>query len=216
MAQGGIISDVATTIPMSLATQRTRGLNRIVPTTTETARHFIATFHYLGNKGFLCSRAYALIDQMGRLNGCAVFHPPSSEETVIGAFGSSDQGGHWELGRLALRPSENGGNSGSFLVSGSIRLLSRTTPTKSVIAYSDSDRHVGAVYQAANFTYCGMTDAKKDFFVGGMVQERGRVAGVGGEWRQRPRKHRYIILLDKRLNLLWQTEPYPKKPYSND
>ena len=33
---------------------------------------------------------------------------------------------------------------------------------------------------------------------------------LNGEWRQRSRKHRYMIVYDKTLRCKWKEEPYPK------
>jgi D-3-phosphoglycerate dehydrogenase len=39
---------------------------------------------------------------------------------------------------------------------------------------------------------------------------RGKTLGVEGEWRDRARKHRYMMVFDKMLKTKWQEEPYPK------
>jgi hypothetical protein len=36
------------------------------------------------------------------------------------------------------------------------------------------------------------------------------VKGLEGEWRDRSRKHRYMIVYDKKLTVKWQEEQYPK------
>ena len=56
----------------------------------------------------------------------------------------------------------------------------------------------GIIYRSCNFKYYGLTDSKKDFyFADGTKHSRGSVKGVDGEWRDRTRKHRYLMVFDK-------------------
>jgi hypothetical protein len=83
---------------------------------------------------------------------------------------------------------------------------------KAVISYADSSRHVGAIYQACNFTYHGLTPQKNDFyFADGRKLSRGKSKGFEGKWIPRPRKHRYVYLLDKKIKIKWPQEAYPKE-----
>lgn len=175
------------------------------------AKQFISRYHYLGDKPFRSIISFGL-KRGDELIGVAVYHNISAPETAVGAFGLQrhEQEGLWELGRLALRPDCNGGNYGSFLIRRSITLLKKLQPVRVVIAYADATLHVGAVYQAAGFLYCGLTAQKHDFYVNGKIQERGKTRGVAGEWRERPRKHRYIVIFDKNLSLKWPVLPYFK------
>lgn len=175
------------------------------------ALSLISICHYLGAKRFRCSVAFGLIDN-NALVGVAVYHGLSAPETAVGAFGlqRNQQNGLWEIGRLVLRSDYNGKNYGSYFIRKSIMLLKKKYPIRAIIAYADSTCHRGAIYQAAGFTYCGLTAPKKDYFLGGKIQERGKTKGINGEWRTRSRKHRYIIVLDKSLNLKWPILPYPK------
>ena len=176
------------------------------------ARALIEKYHYLGKKGFRFEEGYGLFLQ-GELIGAAVYHGPSAPETVVGAFGLSrnQQEGIWELGRLVLESSKNGKNFGSMLIGRSIRLLRQKRKVRALITYAEGTRHYGAVYQATNFLYCGLSAPKKDFFLeDGTKQERGKTKGVAGHWRDRPRKHRYLLVYDKNLNLKWELKPYLK------
>lgn len=176
------------------------------------ARFLIEKYHYLGEKGFRFEEGYGLFFE-NELIGAAVYHGPSAPETVVGAFGlpRNDQEGIWELGRLVLESSKNGKNYGSMLIGRSIRLLRQSRNVRALITYAEGTRHYGAVYQATNFKYCGMSAPKKDFFlVDGTKQERGKTKGIAGEWRSRPRKHRYVLVYDKSLTLKWNIQPYPK------
>jgi len=177
------------------------------------AKDLISKYHYLGNKGFRSGVIYGLFEN-NILIGCAVYHGVSAPETVVGAFGlkRDEQEGIWELGRLVLLPEYNGGNYGSHLVGKSLKQLRHNYKAKCVISYADSSLHNGGIYRACNFLYCGMTSQKKDFYVDGIKQERGKTKGVvGGEWRARPLKHRYITIFNNNLRkrLKWKVETYP-------
>jgi hypothetical protein len=37
---------------------------------------------------------------------------------------------------------------------------------------------------------------------------RGKTKGIEGEWRPRSRKHRFVMLYDKRLNLKWEEQTW--------
>ena len=45
---------------------------------------------------------------------------------------------------------------------------------------------------------------QKDFyFTDGTKHSRGKIGDAEGEWRDRSRKHRYVMVFDKKLDLLW-------------
>ncbi|NCD07694.1 MAG: GNAT family N-acetyltransferase [Spirochaetia bacterium] len=174
----------------------------------ELAKQLISKYHYLGSKGFRSSVIYGLYIN-NNLIGCAVYHGVSAPETVVGAFGlkRNEQEGIWELGRLVLLPEYNGKNYGSHLVGKSLKQLRNNYKARAVISYADSSLHNGGIYKACNFIYCGMTTKKKDFYVNGVKQERGKTKGIiGGKWLDRPKKHRFIIIYDKglRRKLKWE------------
>ena len=94
-------------------------------------------------------------------------------------------------------------------------MLRKETNVRAILSYADSDYHVGYIYQATNFKYYGLTAPKKDFWI---LQEdgtykkhqRGKIRELQGEWRPRSRKHRYLLIFDKRLKCKWKEQPYPK------
>jgi hypothetical protein len=95
-------------------------------------------------------------------------------------------------------------DSSNWFVSKAIKRLRKDTEVKAIISYADSDYHHGTIYRACNFKYCGLSDAKKDFyFADGTKHSRGSTKGHEGEWRDRSRKHRYVMVFDKSLDLLW-------------
>jgi hypothetical protein len=96
-------------------------------------------------------------------------------------------------------------------VSRAIRQLRKDTEVKAILSYADNDYHVGTIYRACNFKYYGLTDRKKDFyFADGTKHSRGKVKGVEGEWKERSRKHRYLMIFDKELEkrLTWKEESW--------
>ena len=176
------------------------------------AKVLVNKYHYLGKKAFRHSFCFGIFENQDFI-GAIVFHGVSAPETVVGAFGleRNQQEGIFEIGRLVLRPDCNGKNFGSMLVGRSIKQLRKLTNVRAIITYADSTFHNGAVYQACNFTYCGMSAVKKDFWVNGKIQERGKTKGQEGEWKPRPQKHRYIMIFDKALSLKWSVLAYPKR-----
>jgi hypothetical protein len=87
-----------------------------------------------------------------------------------------------------------------------------------ILSYADTDLHVGYIYQATNFKYYGLTSKKKDFWI---LKEDGsyekfkkgkgkKIRGTKGEYRDRSRKHRYLMIYDKTLKCKWEEQPYPK------
>ena len=175
-------------------------------------------FHYLSKQGFSFRSGfnYGLFIE-DKLIGVAVFHTLSVPETAKGCFGlqRNKQQGLYELGRLALDPEEYEPNLTSWFLSRAIKMLRKEIEVKAILSYADSRYHNGYIYQATNFKYYGLTDPKKDFWI---LQEdgtykkhqRGKIKGLQGEWRERNRKHRYLLIFDKELVCKWKEQPYPK------
>jgi len=177
----------------------------IQPIDKSDAKLFIYQYHYLGNKGFRSEYIYGLFDDI-ELKGVCVFHGISAPETVVGAFGlqRDEQHGLYELGRLAMHPSLNGGNYTSWFVSRAIKRLCKDTEVRAIISYADSSvGHIGSIYRACNALYCGVTKPKNDFYVNGKIKERGKTKNINGEWKPRPIKHRYVWIYDTTLKLQW-------------
>jgi hypothetical protein len=171
----------------------------------------VSQYHYLGKTKFLHSRRFGLYEN-GILVGAAVFGNLSAPETAMSAF-NLPRGNYknlLELHRFVMIPSHNNSqNSGSFLLGRALRVLKKDG-YQAVISYADSNHHVGYLYQAANFTYHGLTSTKCDYYINGKKQSRGPTKGLGGVWKRRPQKHRYIYLLDKNLTIAWPKQKYPK------
>jgi hypothetical protein len=183
-----------------------------------TAKHFLDRFHYLHRQGFGFRSGYnfGLFNEEKILIGVAVFHCPSVPEIMQGAFGleRNDQNGFFELGRLAMNNFYFEKNLTSFFLSRAINMLKKIEKVRCIISYADAAFHKGYIYQALNFSYHGVTDSKCDFWIfkNGKFEkhQRGPVKNIAGEWRPRSQKHRYLIVFDKKLKVLWQKMEYPK------
>ena len=176
------------------------------------AYELVSAFHYLGKKRFLGQRAFGLIDGI-QVIGAVVYSPLSVPNSATSCFGlpRGNYPEFVEMSRLVLSPDLNGGNAGSYLVGYSLRQLKKKG-IKAVISYADASRHFGAIYQACNFTYHGLTPQKNDFYYEGGTKKlsRGKASDKVGFWSPRPRKHRYLYIFDKTLKTIWPQEPFPK------
>ena len=181
------------------------------------AEELLLKYHYLKDisKGFKSGYNYGLFKKndfcplkIGGLLGVIIFTGLPVPEIAQGAFGleRNEQQGLFELSRLCIHPETQGTehNITSWFVSRSIRQLRKDTEVKAIISYADSDFHSGTIYRACNFKYCGLSDPKKDFYYAdGTKHSRGKIKGADGEWKERSRKHRYVMIFDKDLKLLW-------------
>jgi hypothetical protein len=192
----------------------------IVPIDKLTTFDFLHRYHYLSKQGFSFRSGYNYgLFHDDDLVGVAVFHTISAWETVKGCFGWSKEEqkdcGVYELGRLAMSDEGYEKNLTSWFLSRAIKLLRRACKVRAILSYADSDYHVGYIYQSLNFGYYGLTAPKKDFWVindDGSAKKlsRGKPSMYNGEWRERSRKHRYLLLFDKNLKPKWEKQAYPK------
>jgi len=185
------------------------------------AAELLLRFHYLKDisKGFKSGYNYGLYKNndfsplnIGGIQGVCIFTGLPVPEIAKGAFGldRNEQHGLFELSRLCIHPDTQQGeyNITSWFVSKAIKRLRKETEVKAIISYADSDYHHGTIYRACNFRYCGLSEPKKDFyFADGTKHSRGSVKGCDGEWKDRSRKHRYVMVFDKKLKLLWDSDP---------
>ena len=186
----------------------------------------ILKYHYLKDisKGFKSGFNYGLYRPNPNaisddLLGVCIFTGLPVPEIAKGAFGLSrtEQDGLFELSRLCIHPDIQSQeyNITSWFTSRCIRQLRKDTEVRAIISYADSSFHAGTIYRALNFKYCGLTDKKKDFYYSdGTKHSRGKVKGCDGEWKDRTRKHRFVLVYDKSLNLLWEVIDY--KQFNSD
>jgi hypothetical protein len=191
---------------------------RIERISKQQAQDILSKFHYLSQQGFSFRSGFNYgLFYKDILIGVAIYHTLSVPETAKGCFGlkRTQQQGIYELGRLTIDPNYYKKNLTSWFLSRTIKMLKKETNVRAILSYADSDYHVGYIYQATNFKYYGLTAPKKDFWI---LQEdgtykkhqRGKIRGLQGEWRPRSRKHKYLLIFDKRLKCKWKEQPYPK------
>jgi len=182
------------------------------------AEELLLKYHYLKDfsKTFKSGYNYGLYKKndfsplnIGGVQGVCIFTGLPVPEIAKGAFGleRNEQNGLFELSRLCIHPDTQSReyNITSWFVAKSIKKLRKETEVKAIISYADSDHHSGTIYRACNFEYCGLSEPKKDFyFADGTKHSRGSIKGRDGEWRDRSRKHRYVMVFDKSLNLQWE------------
>jgi len=176
--------------------------------------------HYLsregsGSKGFKSGFNAVLVNPEGGVVGCCIFTGLPVPELLVGCFGlpRDEQEGFFELSRLCLAPEMQTHQKGvaSWFVARALRLLRAENRVRAVLSYADADYHKGTVYRALNFGYYGLSTLKKDFYTKdaeGVLrkQSRGRTKGVEGVWLPRSRKHRFLMLYDKKLTVKWPKE----------
>jgi len=181
------------------------------------AADLLLRFHYLKDisKTFKSGYNYGLYKNnefcplnIGGIQGVCIFTGLPVPEIAKGAFGleRNEQEGLFELSRLCIHPDtqQEEYNITSWFVSRAIKQLRKDTKVKAIISYADSEHHGGTIYRACNFRYCGLSDPKKDFyFSDGTKHSRGKIGNAEGEWRDRSRKHRYVMVFDRSLELLW-------------
>lgn len=188
--------------------------------TKKESEDILLKFHYLKDisKGFKSGYNYGLFRKnpfsiTDDIVGVCIFTGLPVPEIAKGAFGlqRNEQDGLFELSRLCIHPDTQSEeyNITSWFASRSIRQLRKDANVRAIISYADSSFHGGTIYRALNFKYCGLTDKKKDFYYSdGTKHSRGKVKGIGGVWKERTRKHRFVLMFDKTLQLLWNVVDY--------
>ena len=188
----------------------------------EEIKNLLYTHHYLKDesKDFKSGFNYGLFKStfecplnIGGCLGTCVFTGLPVPEIAVGAFGleRNQQQGIYELSRLCIRPDiqKEEYNITSWFLSRCIRRFRKDATVRAILSYADANHHTGVIYRACNFQYYGLTDPKKDFYYAdGTKHSRGSIRGADGEWRDRSRKHRYLMVFEKGLKPLWKQEKY--------
>jgi len=129
------------------------------------------------------------------LEGAISYGPPNATD-LEGCWTRHTQGQWWEIKRLAMSP-KCPRNSESRFIAITIKMLRKLAAVRGIVTYADDGQgHVGTIYKASGFKSIGMTAAKKDFWVNGTIQQRGKTRGVKGEWRPRTRKWLFVLRFD--------------------
>ena len=190
------------------------------------AMQLVVRHHYL-HRICLCSHAYALFDKTNRVVGCVVYGVPCSSTLLKGICGEDEMYNVYELNRLWVSD-DVPRNGESYLISHTIPLLDKEI----IVSFADTSMgHVGYVYQATNFLYCGLSSKFRDPKVKGFEDQHHASYAHGMTMEQvvdkygkdnvyyvdRPRKHRYVYFnADKRRKkelrkkLKYEVLPYPK------
>jgi len=179
------------------------------------AKSLLLTYHYLKDesKDFKSGHNYALKTEDGTVWGVCIFTKIPVPEIAVSAFGlqRDQQEGLYELSRLCIHPDVQirEYNITSWFVSRCIKQFKRDVKVKAILSYADTKHHNGTIYAACNFNYYGLTAPKKDFYYpDGTKHSRGSVKGVAGEWKNRSRKHRFLMVFDKTLDVKWQKQKW--------
>lgn len=167
------------------------------------AEAIIKAKHYSGRLGIMWEAFGLFID--GRIIGVCCYGQPSAP---IQKHAFTDRDFRlYELTRLVIDRGAPA-NAASFLISGSLKMLSEKPCA--VVSYADSAHgHCGIVYQATNWIYTGATKAHDSLYlVNGeklhamtvmdrfKVTDPGRWAKENGIQRIKPdAKHRYFMLI---------------------
>ena len=81
--------------------------------------------------------------------------------------------------------------------------------TKTEDSSVDNSKNIGnwcdTKFVSSNVAVKSAKLKEKDFYYAdGTKHSRGKVKGLEGEWKERSRKHRYVMIFDKSLKLLWE------------
>lgn len=205
------------------------GAETVAPIAPSDAYDLIINVHYAKRVPSI-SYAFGLFDG-SEIEGVVTFGTPSSAPMRSGLLGPEMASRVLELNRLCLR--RNRHNDATKLISASLKQL--PSPC-AIVSFADTGQgHVGTVYQAANFIYCGLSAKRTDWKIRGLEhlhgqsvadQTRGLADRVGAMRARygadfyladRSRKHRYVYFTGSKRErkemlaaLRYPVEPYPK------
>jgi hypothetical protein len=203
----------------------------VKPITYQEAMAIVVERHYLHRKCPVSS-AFGLVERLtGEVVGVVTYGVSPSSTLLKGICGPEEAKNVYELNRLWVddRVSKNGE---SYLIANTIKLLDREI----IVSFADSSqKHVGIIYQAANFLYTGLSAKFKDpkvvgkenmhhaTYANGLTNAQ-VIEKFGAEnvtFVERPRKHRYIYFNCSRTRkkqllakLRYKVIPYPKQDAS--
>lgn len=166
-----------------------------------TAMDLVIKNHYLHRQA-PCSMAFGLFEKNERVVGVIVYGVSCSSTLLKGICGESEKSNVYELTRLWIEDSTPK-NTESYLIGNTIKLLDKEI----IVSFAEIQQgHLGIVYQATNFLYCGLSAKFRDPKVKGlehqhhatyanrmtMAQVREKYGSENVYYADRPRKHRYI------------------------
>lgn len=190
------------------------------------AMNLVIANHYMHRK-CPCSKAFGLISSSGEIKGVVTYGVPCSSTLLKGICGEEEMHNIYELNRVWIAD-DVPKNAESFLVGNTIKLLDKEI----IVSYSDTSvGHVGYIYQATNFLYCGLSAKFTDPRIRGFEGKHHASFAHGMTYKQiidkygaenvyfveRPRKHRYVYFNAPRYRkkelmkkLRYTVQDYPK------
>lgn len=193
--------------------------------TYKEAMGIVVEKHYLHRKA-PCSFSFGLIDRYTEeIKGVITYGTPASSTLRKGICGEEEKDNVIELTRLYI-DDDVPKNGESFLIGNTLKLIDKEV----VVSFAEIQQgHLGIVYQATNWIYCGLSAKRKDWKVKGINTHSHTLADkytsielkekFGDDFYSvdRPRKHRYIFFnCNKRRKrelvhkLKYKIEDYPK------
>jgi len=196
------------------------------PITRRSALPFIIDRHYMHRVPPI-SMAFGLFDSKCMI-GIVTYGVSASTTLRRGVCGDDQASNVYELTRLWTED-DAPKNAASFLIAQSLRMVDKEI----IVTFAEIDAgHVGTIYQAANFFYCGLSAKFKDPKVKGlehkhhttyahgmnMQQVRDKYGAENVYYADRPRKHRYVYINAKKKRrkdlmglIRYEILPYPKR-----
>ena len=209
--------------------QNTTGLS-VRPITRQTALPMIVEKHYMHRVPPI-SRAFGLFADEDMI-GVVTYGVSASTTLRKGVCGVDQASNVYELTRLWTEDFAPH-NAESFLIANTVKQLDKEI----IVTFAEINAgHVGTIYQAANFMYCGLSSKFRDPKVKGlehqhhttyayglnMQQLRDKYGAENVYYADRPRKHRYVLINAKKKRrkdliklIKYEVLPYPKKENTN-
>lgn len=181
--------------------------------------------HYL-HRTAPCSHAFGLF-RGEKLVGVITYGVSCSSTLLKGICGPEESKNVYELTRLWIEDDQPK-NSASFFIGRTIKKLDKEI----IVSFAEIQQgHVGYVYQASNFHYCGLSAKFRDPKVRGLEHQHHATYAHGMTMKEvrekygeenvyyvdRPRKHRYVYFnakgkrkKDLKEKLRYEILPYPK------
>lgn len=212
--------------------QKIKFLFFIKQVTYKTAMKIVVAKHYL-HRIAPCSKAYGLFCTICKnIVGVIVYGVSCSSTLLKGICGEDEANNIYEITRVWIKDGTPK-NTESYLIGNTLKLIDKEI----IVSFAEIQQgHIGIIYQATNFFYCGLSAKFRDPKVKGLEHQHHstyanrmtykEVKEKYGEenvyYVDRPQKHRYIFLnaKGKRKNellkkLKYDIQNYPKMSNNN-
>ena len=188
---------------------------RLEKASNSAVRFACENYHYSKTVPAGASLSFSCFNDNEEFCGIIMFgYPPSPS---IAKQHGVKNGQIYELRRVALNGKQE--NTGRY-ISVSLKLLKKKIPlVKLVVSWADSEQgHIGTVYQATNFYYCGSNSTGTQYLFNGKWRHGKAKTSFGVDFTKLPKrrssdKHKYLYPLCKSMIPLCHSlaKPYPKK-----